>query len=85
MRDVAVIGVGMNRWGELWEKSHRDIWTEAALEAVNDMIGISHLDTELVSSSESDEASYVELYEFVRVAAMLVYEERARRGEAVIS
>jgi acetyl-CoA C-acetyltransferase len=26
----------MNRWGELWEKSHRDIWTEAALEAVAD-------------------------------------------------
>ena len=29
MRDVAVIGVGMNRWGELWEKSHRRIWAEA--------------------------------------------------------
>lgn len=26
----------MNRWGELWEKSHRDIWTEAALEAIAD-------------------------------------------------
>lgn len=36
MRDVAVIGVGMNRWGELWEKSHRDIWTEAALQAIAD-------------------------------------------------
>ena len=24
MRDVAVIGVGMNKWGELWEKSLRD-------------------------------------------------------------
>src|SRR5512142_3021687 len=36
MRDVAVIGVGMNRWGELWEKSHRTIWTEAALEAIKD-------------------------------------------------
>ena len=31
MREVAVVGVGMNRWGELWEKSHRRIWTEAAL------------------------------------------------------
>jgi acetyl-CoA C-acetyltransferase len=36
MREVAVIGVGMNKWGELWEKSHRRIWTEAALAAVDD-------------------------------------------------
>ena len=36
MRDVAVIGVGMNRWGELWKKSLREIWTEAAVEAVDD-------------------------------------------------
>ena len=43
MRDVAVIGVGMNRWGELWEKSHRQIWTEAALEAIEDA-GVDHVD-----------------------------------------
>jgi acetyl-CoA C-acetyltransferase len=43
MRDVAVIGVGMNRWGELWEKSHRRIWTEAALEAIADA-GVDHVD-----------------------------------------
>jgi acetyl-CoA C-acetyltransferase len=43
MRDVAVIGVGMNRWGELWKRSLRDIWTEAALEAVDDA-GVDHVD-----------------------------------------
>ncbi len=43
MRDVAVIGIGMNRWGELWEKSHRTIWTEAALEAIADA-GVDHVD-----------------------------------------
>ena len=43
MREVAVIGVGMNRWGELWEKSHRQIWTEAALEAIDDA-GIDRVD-----------------------------------------
>ena len=42
------------------------------LEAVNDMIGISRLDVELVSSSEQDEEAYAELCEFVWVAAMLV-------------
>jgi len=36
MRDVAVIGVGMTKWGELWEKSLRDIFVESALEAVKD-------------------------------------------------
>ncbi|MBP7147563.1 MAG: thiolase domain-containing protein [Acidobacteria bacterium] len=43
MREVAVIGVGMNRWGELWEKSHRDIWTEAALQAIADA-GVDRVD-----------------------------------------
>jgi len=43
MRDVAVIGVGMNRWGELWEKSYRQIWTEAALEAIADA-GVDRVD-----------------------------------------
>jgi acetyl-CoA C-acetyltransferase len=43
MREVAVIGVGMNRWGELWEKSHRRIWTEAALEAIEDA-GVDRID-----------------------------------------
>ncbi len=43
MREVAVIGVGMNRWGELWEKSHRTIWTEAALEAIADA-GVDRVD-----------------------------------------
>jgi acetyl-CoA C-acetyltransferase len=43
MRDVAVVGVGMNRWGELWKKSYRDIWAEAALEAIGDA-GVDHVD-----------------------------------------
>jgi acetyl-CoA C-acetyltransferase len=36
MREVAVIGVGMTKWGELWEKPLRDIFVESALEAVKD-------------------------------------------------
>jgi acetyl-CoA C-acetyltransferase len=52
MRDVAVIGVGMNRWGELWERSLRDIWTEAALEAVDDA-GVDHVDAMYVGCMSS--------------------------------
>jgi acetyl-CoA C-acetyltransferase len=44
MRDVAVIGVGINKWGELWEKSMRHIFVEAALMAVEDA-GIDHIDS----------------------------------------
>ncbi len=36
MRDVAVVGVGMQKWGELWEKSARDIFVESALLAMDD-------------------------------------------------
>ncbi len=34
MRDVAVIGIGMQKWGELWQKSLRDIFVESALQAL---------------------------------------------------
>src|SRR4030042_3440294 len=44
MRDVAIIGVGMTRWGELWEKSLRNIWVETALLAVDDA-GVNHIDS----------------------------------------
>ncbi len=44
MRDVAVIGVGMTKWGELWEKSLRDIFVETALLALDDA-GIDRIDS----------------------------------------
>ncbi|MBU4202977.1 MAG: thiolase domain-containing protein [Acidobacteria bacterium] len=36
MRDVAVIGVGITPFGELWNKSLRNLFTEAALAAIDD-------------------------------------------------
>lgn len=45
MREVAVVGIGMNeRWGELWDKSIRTIFTEAALNAIDDA-KIEHIDS----------------------------------------
>lgn len=49
MRDVAVIGVGINKWGELWEKSLRDIFVEAALNAMDDA-GVDRIDSLYVGS-----------------------------------
>ena len=36
MRDVAVIGVGETEFGELWERSFRDLGIEAGLKAIQD-------------------------------------------------
>lgn len=52
MREVCVIGIGMNKWGELWQKSLRDIYVEAALEAIKDA-GIDHLDSIYVGCMSS--------------------------------
>ena len=43
MRDVAVIGVGMIKWGELWDKSLRHLYVEAALKAIDDA-GVDKID-----------------------------------------
>ena len=52
MRDVAIIGVGMNKWGELWESSLRDIFTEAALLAIEDA-GVDHIDSMYIGCMSS--------------------------------
>lgn len=49
MREVAVIGCGMTKFGELWEKSLRDIYVEAALKAIDDA-GVDHIDSMYVGS-----------------------------------
>lgn len=52
MRDVAVIGVGMTKWGELWEKSLRTIFVETALLALDDA-GVGKIDSMYVGSMSS--------------------------------
>lgn len=52
MREVAIIGVGMNRCGELWEKSLRTMFVEAALKGLDDA-GIDKLDSMVVGCMSS--------------------------------
>ncbi len=52
MRDVAVIGVGMTKWGEAWDKSLRDIFVEAALLALDDA-GVDKIDSMFVGTMSS--------------------------------
>src|SRR4030067_2759693 len=52
MRDVAIIGVGMTKGGELWEKSLRTIFTETALLAIADA-GVDKIDSMVVGCMSS--------------------------------
>lgn len=52
MRDVAVIGVGMTKWGELWQKSMRTIFVETALAALDDS-GVDRIDSMYIGSMSS--------------------------------
>ena len=44
MRDVAVVGVGMSEFGELWKKSLRQLFVDAALAAIDDA-GVEKIDS----------------------------------------
>jgi acetyl-CoA C-acetyltransferase len=44
MREVAIVGAGMTRFGELWKQSLRDMFAEAASAALEDA-GADHLDS----------------------------------------
>lgn len=48
-REVAIIGVGMSKWGELWSQSLRDIFVEAALAAI-DEAGVDRIDAMYVGN-----------------------------------
>jgi len=52
MRDVAVVGVGMTRFGELWEKSLRDLYVEAALSAIENS-GVDRIDSMIIGCMTS--------------------------------
>ena len=52
MREVAVIGVGFSEWGEVWKKSMRDIFVEAALDAIKDA-GVDKIDSMYVGCMTS--------------------------------
>jgi acetyl-CoA C-acetyltransferase len=52
MREVAIIGVGLHRFGELWDKSLRDLMLDASLKAIDDA-GIDRIDSVVVGSMAS--------------------------------
>jgi acetyl-CoA C-acetyltransferase len=49
MREVVVIGCGMTKFGEIWDKSLRDLFVEAALKAIDDA-SVDRIDSMYVGS-----------------------------------
>jgi acetyl-CoA C-acetyltransferase len=52
MREVAIIGIGQTKFGELWDRSLRDLWAEAALSAI-DEAKAPHIDAVYVANAAS--------------------------------
>lgn len=52
MRDVAIVGVGMTKFGELWNQNLRDIFAEAGLKAM-ESAGVDKIDSLYVGAMSS--------------------------------
>jgi acetyl-CoA C-acetyltransferase len=52
MRDVCIVGAGMSKWGEVWNRSLRQLFVDAAREAI-DKSGVDHLDSLYVGCMSS--------------------------------
>ncbi len=52
MRDVAIVGVGMTKFGELWDQNLRDIFAEAGLKAMENA-GVDKIDSLYVGAMSS--------------------------------
>ena len=59
MREVAIIGIGMTRFGELWDQGIRDMFAEAALKAMADA-NVDKIDALYVGSMSSGLYTYQE-------------------------
>ncbi len=44
MRTVCVVGVGMSKWGEVWKRSFRQLFVDAARNAIEES-GVDHIDS----------------------------------------
>ncbi|RLI81846.1 thiolase domain-containing protein [Archaeoglobales archaeon] len=58
MRKVAIIGVGCTKFGELWDKSFRDIFIEAGIEAIEDS-GIEGREIEAIYVGNMSAGRYI--------------------------
>lgn len=75
MRDVAIIGAGMTKFGELWSQSIRDMFAEAALKALENA-GVDKIDSLYVGAMSSG------LYVYQEHLSSLMADYIGQRGAA---
>ena len=59
MRDVAIVGIGCTKFGEMWDKSFRDLFIEAGLMALEDA-GISGAQVEALYGGNMSSGIFIE-------------------------
>jgi acetyl-CoA C-acetyltransferase len=59
MRDVAIVGIGCTKFGEMWDKSFRDLFIEAGLMALEDA-GVSGAQVEALYGGNMSSGIFVE-------------------------
>jgi acetyl-CoA C-acetyltransferase len=59
MRDVAIVGIGCTKFGEMWDKSFRDLFIEAGLMALEDA-GMSGADVEALYGGNMSSGVFIE-------------------------
>ncbi|MGA7469590.1 MAG: thiolase domain-containing protein [Halobacteriota archaeon] len=59
MREVAIVGIGCTKFGEMWDKSFRDLFIEAGLMALEDA-GMSGADVEALYGRNMSSGIFIE-------------------------
>ena len=59
MREVAIVGIGCTKFGEMWDKSFRDLFIEAGLMALEDA-GMSGADVEALYGGNMSSGIFIE-------------------------
>ena len=59
MREVAIVGIGCTKFGEMWDKSFRDLFIEAGLMALEDA-GMSGADVEALYGGNMSSGVFIE-------------------------
>lgn len=59
MREVAIVGIGCTKFGEMWDKSFRDLFIEAGLRALEDA-GVSGAQVEALYGGNMSSGIFVE-------------------------
>ena len=87
MRDVSIIGVGITKFGELWDKSLRELGLETGLAAINDAAGSDGFDltvTDEIAKMDRSETveDMISRMEIINYATYAKYRGKLNMGDS---